>query len=228
MDPSSKFRNSKWRIQLGWYLVVRGFWVRWLWNRAQNSIIENGGPKWKTLVDRIKFSTRGFLGSLITNPNSKFRISKRQIQHGGPKFKKVPDWDKFWYLVIFGVADYESERNIQKFKISDAIWRTKMQKAKIYAANGSLRHIFFRRSVFRPNVEIAIFWVADYESDLRFLKFNMADKNLKNYSIMLKICIQLHRVADYESDFRFLRFKMAELRWRQKLEKSSKFWCEFV
>ena len=31
----------------------------------------------------------------------------------------------------FGVADYEFELNIKKIKISDAIWRTKMQRGKL-------------------------------------------------------------------------------------------------
>ena len=79
------------------------------------------------------------------------------------------------YSGVFEVSDYESELNIQKFKISDAIWRIKMQKEKSYAAKGSLRRIFFRWTVLRTKVYIGIFWVADYESDLRFLIFNIAD-----------------------------------------------------
>ena len=45
---------------------------------------------------------------------------------------------KFGTRGFFGIADYKSELNIQKFKMSDAISRTKMQKAKSYAANISL------------------------------------------------------------------------------------------
>ena len=37
------------------------------------------------------------------------------------------DWDDIWYTEVFGVADYESERRIQKFKMVDAIWRTEIQ-----------------------------------------------------------------------------------------------------
>ena len=52
------------------------------------------------------------LGSLITNPESKFRNPKWQIQYGGPKFKKSLDWDDIRYLGDFRVADYKSEFTI--------------------------------------------------------------------------------------------------------------------
>ena len=48
-----------------------------------------------------------------------------------------------------------------------------MRTATGYAARGVLRHAFFTSSVFRPSVYMVVFWVADCESDLRFLKFNM-------------------------------------------------------
>ena len=62
----------------------------------------------------IKFGTRRFLQSLITNPSSKFRNSRCLIQYGDPKYKNsfdiklgiqgtfrnkrsLLDWDKsFW------------------------------------------------------------------------------------------------------------------------------------
>ena len=117
-----KMAGSVWRMKiqiftwLGRYLVLDGFWGRWIRTWAQNS----------------------------------------EIQYGGLKLQKVT-WSG-WNLVleVFGVADYKFELNIQKWKMSDAIWRTKMQKAKSYAAKVSLSHKFFR--------------VADYEFDLRFLK----------------------------------------------------------
>ena len=31
--------------------------------------------------------------------------------------KKLLDWDKIWYSGFFGGADYESELNIQEFKM---------------------------------------------------------------------------------------------------------------
>ena len=48
------------------------------------------------------------------------------------------------FRVFFVVAGYESELNIQKFKIWDAIWWTKIQKAISNATNDSLWHTFFR------------------------------------------------------------------------------------
>ena len=87
--------------------------------------------------------TRGFLGSLITNPSSTFKNSKYRIQYGWLKCKKLLDKDRIWYLGFLGVADYESELNIYKFKMSGATWQTKMQEAKDYAANVSLYFYIF-------------------------------------------------------------------------------------
>ena len=35
---------------------------------------------------------------------------------------------EIYYSGVFGVAVYESELRIQKFKMADPIWRTEMQK----------------------------------------------------------------------------------------------------
>ena len=32
----------------------------------------------------------------------------------------------YWYSGVFGVVDYESKLRIQKFKIADPIWPTKL------------------------------------------------------------------------------------------------------
>ena len=63
------------------------FWGRSLRIQAQNLEIGNGGSnianeKCKSYLVRMKFGTRGFFGSLITNPNSKVRHSKWWIQYG--------------------------------------------------------------------------------------------------------------------------------------------------
>ena len=81
--------------------------------------------KAKSYLIGMIFETRGFLVSLITNPHSKFRNSKRRIQYGGQKCKKLVDWDDIWYSEVFGVAEYESELKIRKFKMVD-------QNAKSY------------------------------------------------------------------------------------------------
>ena len=52
--------------------------------------------------------------------------------------KKLFYWDEILYSGFFGVTDYESKLSIQKFKISDAISRRKMQKAKSYVVKVSL------------------------------------------------------------------------------------------
>ena len=53
---------------------------------------------------------------------------------------KLLHWDESWYLVVFGVADYEFELNIQKFEIADPKWWTQMQKVEClgwYFVHGS-------------------------------------------------------------------------------------------
>ena len=50
----------------------------------------------------LKFSTRGFLGSLMTNPRSKFKNSKWRIQYGGPRFKIPSIGMKFSTRTFFG------------------------------------------------------------------------------------------------------------------------------
>ena len=64
----------------------------------------------------LKFCTQGILGSLITNPSSKFNNSKWRIQYIWLKCKKLLDWDEIWYSEFFDVGDYESELNIHKLQ----------------------------------------------------------------------------------------------------------------
>ena len=59
----------------------------------------------KSYLNGMKFGTLGFLRSLIVNPNSKFRNTKWRIQYGGPKYKKLLEWDEIWYSGVFGVTD---------------------------------------------------------------------------------------------------------------------------
>ena len=75
----------------------------------------------------LKFSTWGFLRSLITNPSSEFRDSKSRMQYSGWKCKKLLDWDDIWYSGVSEVANYESKINIWKFKIADPISLTQLQ-----------------------------------------------------------------------------------------------------
>ena len=68
----------------------------------------------------LKFSTRRFLGSLITNPSSQFRNSKWRNQYDKRECKKLLDWGDIWYSGVFEIGDYESELKMQKLKV--AIW----------------------------------------------------------------------------------------------------------
>ena len=116
-----------------WNLVLGNFRDRWLRRSLSSEFrywkwrIKNDGRNCINYLIRMIFGTRGYLGSLITNPSSKFRNLKWRIYHCGPKCEKLLDWDEFWYSGVFGVAAYESETDIQKFKIADAISLTKMQ-----------------------------------------------------------------------------------------------------
>ena len=75
----------------------------------------------------LKFSTRGFLGSLITNLSSNLTNTKWRIQYGGQRWKKLLVCDDILYSGVFGVADSESKLKIKNFDIADLIWQTKMQ-----------------------------------------------------------------------------------------------------
>ena len=79
--------------------------------------------KLKTYLIGMIFGTRGFLGSLITNPSLKIQNSKWWIPYGGRECEYLFDWDDIWYSVVFRVTEYESEFKIQNFKIADLIWR---------------------------------------------------------------------------------------------------------
>ena len=76
----------------------------------------------------LNFSTRGFLKSLIMNPSSALKNSEWPIQYGERKCRKLLNWDDIMYLVVFRVANSESEFQIQEFKTADPIWRTAKQK----------------------------------------------------------------------------------------------------
>ena len=122
----------------------------------------------------LKFGTRRFLGSLITNPSSKLTNTKWRIQYGGQKWKKLLVCDDILYSGVFGVADYASKFKIKKFEIADVMWQTKMQNLLdwddiLYAG---------------------VFGVADYRSILKIRKFIRADPiwwtKMQNYLIWLK------------------------------------------
>ena len=92
----------------------------------------------KTLSFRMKLGTRGLLGSLVTNLTSKLRNPKWRIQYGRSKFTKLVDPDKTPYSRAFGLAGYESELEIQKFKMADPVSLTKMQKVGRSGSNSLL------------------------------------------------------------------------------------------
>ena len=123
----------------------------------------------------ILFGTRRFLGALITNPSSKFRNSKRRIQYGGPKCKKILDWNEIWYLEVFEVADYESKRCILKFKIAVPMWLIKMQRVTRLGWKLVFWGFWGR-------------WLRIRAQDLKIKDggSDMADKNVESYSNEIK------------------------------------------
>ena len=94
--------------------------------------------------------------SLITKPSLQFRNSKWRIQYDGQKCKSILDWVDIWYSEVFGVANYESEINIQKLKITDPIYHWLKCKTLL-----EWNEFWYSRA----------FGVADYESNLNIQKF---------------------------------------------------------
>ena len=84
----------------------------------------------------MELGIQGFLGSLITNLNTKFRNSEWLIQYGDQNAKICLIRIEFFILMIFGVGDYESGHKIQKLKIADLISRK-------YYTSWSLKHMKF-------------------------------------------------------------------------------------
>ena len=136
-------------------------------------------PIWRNKLQKAKkkFGIRRFLGSLITNPTSEFRNSKWRIQYGGPKCKKQKimtlDWDQIWYLEVLGVADYESQLKILKFKTEDPIWLTKMQKVTYW------------------NLVPGIFWrcwlrIRAQNSQIQNIGYNMSYQNATSKKLCCK------------------------------------------
>ena len=66
-----------------------------------------------------------------------------------------------------------------------------------------------------------VFKVADYESEIRLLKFQITDpiwwiSNRKFHQFFRFFILKgVFGVANYESEIRFLKFKMADLKWRR-------------
>ena len=73
----------------------------------------------KIYLITMKIITRGFSKSLITNLYLKFWNSRWRIQYGGPKGKKLLDWDENYNSEVFKVADYESSLEILKSNMAD-------------------------------------------------------------------------------------------------------------
>ena len=159
----------------------------------------------KSYLIEMKFDTRGFLESLITNPSSKIRNSKWRIQDGWQKFKKSLDWDDIRYSGVFRVADYKSELTIQKFKMADRIWRTKMQKVTWLGWNSVL----------------ASFRITDYEFEINIQKLKMTDPICKKLLDWNEIWYSgLFGVANYKSELENWKFRMSDAIWWTKMLKT--------
>ena len=115
-------------------LVLRDFRGRWLRIRAQNSENQNSGFNManedaKSYLIAMIFGSRKFWGCWL-RPELKIQKFKIEwIQLGWPKCKKPLDWGKIWNSGLVEVADYESELDVHKFKMTNPLWLTKMQKA---------------------------------------------------------------------------------------------------
>ena len=77
---------------------------------------------WAEIV--LRFATRGFLGSLISNLSQKFENSKWLIQYGGKKFQNQPNLRETCYPGFFGVAEFKSGIKSRKFKMVDEVFKT--------------------------------------------------------------------------------------------------------
>ena len=97
--------------KLGWNLVLREFWGRWLRIRIWNSEIKNGGSKVadqnEKLLDLDEIWHSDVCRSLITSPSSKFRNSKWRIQYGGKKYKNRLNLDETRYS---GNSTFKNEK----------------------------------------------------------------------------------------------------------------------
>ena len=64
----------------------------------------------------MKIGIQGFVGSLITNLQSDFQISRWRIQHGGQKFENQSDFHENHYTGVLGSlitilqSDFENSR----------------------------------------------------------------------------------------------------------------------
>jgi hypothetical protein len=78
----------------------------------------------------------------------------------------------------------------------------------------------------RESIYCKLFGVADYELDIRFVKFKIADPKWRTYCEKKSYCpeimyYKLFGVAAYKSDIKFIKFKMADPKWRTYLKKNS-------
>ena len=90
---------------------------------------------------RIKLGTRGLLGSLVTNQNSKFKNSKWRTQYRWRKCKKLVDPDRTRYSRVFRDWRVRILSQNSKFKMADPVWLTKMQKVSRSGWNSVLKSV---------------------------------------------------------------------------------------
>ena len=125
-------------------------------------------------------------------------FSRFQLTLSEAHFSAAPTPDMKVSIRVFGVADYESEVGFSKFEMANSIWRTKFKKITnviicIYGffeslitnlktdfQNSKWRIQYggqnLRKSAYkRYNLYLWVFGVANYEFEVRFWKFKMAD-----------------------------------------------------
>ena len=112
--------------------------------------------------------------------------------------KKLLEWDEIWYSDVFDVANHECKINIQKFKITDLIWLTKMQKIVLMRYNLVLEVVWRRRLRIRINIQ----------------KFKISDaiwgtkmRKAKSYAARVSLWHKFSWIADHGSGISKMAFK---------------------
>ena len=116
------------------------------------------------------------------------------------------------YVTVFlEVAGYESELKIQKFKMADVTWRTKMQRVAWFGWN-SLPGVFGDGGL----------WIWTQNSEIKIGRCNMVDQN---WNILLHLDGTRYpgfsETPDHETEFKIQIFIMASVM-------ADKFWSTIL
>ena len=118
-------------------------------------------------------------------------------------YKKCTDFPEITYSGVFGVADSDSCIRFSKINMAVPIWRQQNEEIKYIR----LKHIASLSDLLDTHYAV-VYRVADYESEIRFSKFKMADPIWRTQFKNCLVLSEIHYsgvlgVADYESGIRF-------------------------